>query len=93
MSYYKTISSYDAYQLNIRTLYDNGTPYYMANTDHGHGMSMPAYTKPESIPRKVRKNLVKPGDKVAQVKNKEVNLSKTQKIYGRLLQPASSDDL
>ena len=62
MPFYKTISSYDSYQLNIRNMYNNGTPYYMAQTDHGHGMSMSVYTKPESIPRKIKKNLVKPGD-------------------------------
>ena len=92
MSYYRTISSYDAYQLNIRNMYNNNTPYYMPNSDHGHGQSMPAYTRPESIPRKVKKNLVKPGDKVARVQS-QVKLSNTQKIYGKLLQTASSDDL
>ena len=92
MPYYKTLSSYDAYQLNIRNLYNNGTPYYMANSDHGHGMASPVYIRPESIPKKVRKNLVKPGDKVAEIKNKEVNLSKTQKIYGKLLSISYDND-
>ena len=85
MPFYRTISSYDAYQLNIRNMFNNNTPYYMANTDFGHGQSLPVYARPESIPRKVKKQLVKPGDKIAQITNKEVNISKTQKIYGRLL--------
>ena len=91
MSYFRTISSYDSYQMNIRNMYNNGTPYYMPNSDFGHGMAMPVYTKPESIPRKVKKQLVKPGDKIAQITNKEVNISKTQKIYGRLLQISSDE--
>ena len=64
----------------------------MANSDHGHVQSMPIFTRPESIPRKVKKKLVKPGDKVARVQS-QVKLSNTQKIYGKLLQTASSDDL
>ena len=91
MVFYKTISSYDAYQLNIRNLYNNGTPYYMANSDHGHGMASPVYTRPESIPKKVRKNLVKPGDKVARVQS-QVKLSNTQKIYGKLLSTSYDND-
>ena len=92
MVFYKTISSYDAYNMNIRNMHASNTPYYMPNCDHGNGSALPVYTKLESIPKKVRKNLVKPGDKIAQIES-QVKLSKTQKIYGRLLQPASSDDL
>ena len=67
MTYYKTIASYDAYILNTRNMYNSNTPYYMPNSDHGHGPSMPIFAKPESIPspKKVTKTLVKPGDKVA----------------------------
>ena len=84
MTYYRTISSYDSYNMNIRNMYNNNTPYYMPQTDHGNGMALPVYAKPESIPKKVRKNLVKPGDRVAQIES-QVNISKTQKIYGKLL--------
>ena len=91
MPYYKTISSYDSYQMNIRQMHDNNTPYFMANSDHGNGSSMPIFAKPESIPRKVRKKLVKPGDKIAQI-DSQVKLSQNQKIYGKLLH-LSSDDL
>ena len=84
MTYYRTISSYDAYQLNIRQMYNNNTPYYMHQTDHGHGSAMPPYTKEESVPKKVKKKLVKPGDRVAEIQS-QVKLSNTQKIYGKLL--------
>ena len=78
MSYYRTIPSYDAYQLNIRKMYDNNTPYYMPQTDHGNGMALPIFSKPESIPKKVKKKLVKPGDKVAQIES-QVKLSKIKR--------------
>ena len=84
MTYYRTISSYDAYNSDIRNMYDNNTPCYMAKPDHGHGFALPVYAKPESIPKKVKKMLVKPGDKVAEIQS-QVKISNTQKIYGKLL--------
>ena len=91
MSYFRTISSYDAYNMNIRNMYASNTPYFMNASDHGNGPSMPIFSKPESIPKKVKKKLVKPGDRIAQIES-QVKLSNTQKIYGKLLH-ISSDDL
>ena len=83
-NYYRTISSYDAYNMNIRRMHASNTPYFMGSSDHGNGPSMPIFSKPESIPKKVKKKLVKPGDKVAQIQS-QIKLSNTQKIYGKLL--------
>ena len=85
MSYFRTISSYDAYNMNIRNMYASNTPYFMNASDHGNGPSMPIFSKPESIPKKVKKKLVKPGDRVAQIIQPQIKLSNTQKIYGKLL--------
>ena len=79
-----TISSYDAYQLNVRNMFNSNTPYFMHKTDHGNGQSLPIYAKPESIPQEVKKKLVKPGDRIAEIQS-QVKLSNTQKIYGKLL--------
>ena len=54
-------------------------------------MALPIFAKPESIPKKVKQKLVKPGDRFAQIES-QVKVSKTNLIYGKLLQP-SSDDL
>jgi hypothetical protein len=86
MSNYKTMSSYDAYYKNIRDMANSHTNYYMANTDLGNGQALPEYQKQERIPTKVKKKIVKPGDKIACVYSKGVpaNIANNT-IYGRLL--------
>ena len=84
---YRTISSYEAYYRNLREMYNRGSTYYMSNTDLGNGQSLAPWKRPESVPEKVKKKLVKPGDKTAEIQNKEVNLTdkSSAKIIGKLL--------
>ena len=84
---YRTISSYEAYYRNLREMYNRGSTYYMSNTDLGNGQSLAPWKRPESVPEKFKKKLVKPGDKTAEIQNKEVNLTdkSSAKIIGKLL--------
>ena len=85
---YRTISSYEAYYRNLREMYNRGSTYYMSNTDLGNGQSLAPWKRPESVPEKVKKKIVKPGDKTAEISEQsQVKLTdkSSAKIIGKLL--------
>lgn len=79
---YKTLSSYEAYNRNILHMYTTNQPYFMS-TDLGNGRALPEFMKPEAVPKKIKKKIVKPGDQIAQIKSS--GKSYDNNIYGKLL--------
>ena len=74
-------SSYSAYYKNIAMLATHGS-YFLQNTDLGNGKALPEYQKEERIPTRVKKKIVKTGDKIACVYSKgvPVNIAKKHNI-------------
>ena len=81
---FKTLSSYEAYHANIQHMYNSGSTFAMPGTDLGNGAALPPWQRPEAVPKKVKKKILRPGDKVAVVKS-SVHVSDRQKIMGKLL--------
>jgi len=79
---YKTLSSYEAYNRNILHIYTTNQPYFMSS-DLGNGKALPEFMKPEAFPKKIKKKIVKPGDKIAQITSS--GKSDKNNIYGKLL--------
>ena len=82
---YRTISSYDAYYKNLKDMYLHGS-HFMRDTDHGSGSSLPEWKKPERVPPRVKKAMVRPGDKVAVVSGPVKTSAKSSaKVLGRIV--------
>ena len=85
MVHKKTLNSFEAYNANIQHMYNTGSTFAMPGTDLGNGAAMPPWMRPEAVPPKVKKKILRPGDKVAVVKSSSVNVSDRQRIMGKLL--------